>query len=104
MNVLCPDCIPVDTLNIYKHSTSRWRRVTTYPSELRLKILMPVLKMCAHCGKKVLDFMKCIKCKEDFHPSCWTQTNSKKSAVCIHESEQTSEPENKIEKGENTSE
>lgn len=43
--------------------------------------------ICVHCNRKVIEFVKCAKCKDIFHPSCLTQAATKKSTLCIHESE-----------------
>lgn len=40
--------------------------------------------ICNHCNRKVVDSVKCVKCKVHLHPACLKQANLKKSPVCIH--------------------
>ncbi|XP_045480905.1 uncharacterized protein LOC123685294 [Harmonia axyridis] len=42
--------------------------------------------ICSLCGKKVCDFVKCIKCEDIFHPACMIQANTRKTPKCIHAS------------------
>lgn len=44
-------------------------------------------KICSHCNKKVENSVKCIKCCENYHPACLRQSASRRSAVCVHEAE-----------------
>ncbi|KAL3282557.1 hypothetical protein HHI36_005737 [Cryptolaemus montrouzieri] len=41
-------------------------------------------------ARKVYDYVKCVKCKEIFNPSCLVQANFKNSAICIHDTEDES--------------
>lgn len=40
--------------------------------------------ICGYCGRKVLDYISCIKCDGIFHPSCMSKSSSGKTPVCLH--------------------
>lgn len=42
-------------------------------------------KICNYCNKKVIDYVKCIKCTEFFHPSCLARAAKMESTNCQHE-------------------
>lgn len=41
--------------------------------------------ICKHCSKKVLNKVKCVKCKHVFHPTCLKQSADQKNPECRHE-------------------
>lgn len=50
-----------------------------------------VKKLCVHCKKDVVEYVKCKKCECFFHPACLRQAAGLKSAVCVHSEETTNE-------------
>lgn len=46
-----------------------------------------VVNKCHHCGKSVVEVVKCKKCINCFHPSCLVQASKQKNAECIHETD-----------------
>ncbi|KAG5888734.1 hypothetical protein JTB14_023809 [Gonioctena quinquepunctata] len=39
---------------------------------------------CKYCKKSVTNKVKCVKCKEVFHPSCFKQSCQRKNVICEH--------------------
>lgn len=54
------------------------------PNEKEVNLTETTVNLCYGCGRKVVDAMKCVKCQEIFHPSCWNTSKLKKSATCEH--------------------
>ncbi|KAK9877480.1 hypothetical protein WA026_018589 [Henosepilachna vigintioctopunctata] len=56
-------------------------------------------KLCNHCNKKVLEYVVCIKCGENFHFSCMNQAAKRRNAICVHQMTQVSNVEEDNESG-----
>lgn len=54
-------------------------------SAISRKNVDQVDKLCNFCNRKVIDFVRCSKCIEIFHPSCLVRDANRGSTVCQHE-------------------
>ncbi|CAG9772185.1 unnamed protein product [Ceutorhynchus assimilis] len=48
--------------------------------------------LCKYCKKDVINYVKCCKCDEFFHPSCLVQSAKLKNTQCVHETQQSEPP------------
>lgn len=59
--------------------------------------------VCKHCDKVVVNYVKCIKCDQFYHPSCLVQSAQSKSKNCRHEVQEVDKESLKVMENETAS-